>query len=305
MKRLITAAALLAGGMLSTLDAQVYINVPPAQYESSASFQIEKAGADKGVALPVVSLNSLTDYSPIAQVPKAGLLVYNDRITETLEQGYYYWAVTPSPHWESIGGINNRFTIIQNVDPGILGYAPAGTGSNAPASFPIGNTTATKTQCLKWEQNVGGNGHTYCGYKTSDASGQSFASAYEAIKNIGGYMVTITAGREWNFVRNNILNNTANPLNDPIWIGYTSVKTPGNPERYRWITNETWRSNWDNNASVQSFFAPNNPAPAGNGRCNLIAGSAFDANRLWYTADCYFTDFSGVNINHLIVEFNQ
>ncbi|MFC3158532.1 hypothetical protein ACFOEQ_08325 [Chryseobacterium arachidis] len=88
----------------------------------------------------------------------------------------------------------------------------------------------------------------------SDNSGKDFGTVFNALKSLNGYIVTITAAPEWDFVKTNILNNSTNALNTPAWIGYTSVKTPGNSERYRWITNETWRSNWGNNASVQSFL---------------------------------------------------
>ncbi|GAA5084242.1 hypothetical protein GCM10023210_03880 [Chryseobacterium ginsengisoli] len=296
----------LAGGMLfSQAYAQIFLNVPDAEHENSAYFQVGKMNANKGVAMPIVSLTSLTDYSPIVQTPKPGLLVYNNTISETLEQGYYYWSTINTPHWEKIGGVENKFTIIQNVDPNILGYSPTGIGSNAPATFSVGSSTASKTTCSKWELNAGGNGHVYCGYKVSDASGKDFGTVFNALKNLNGYIVTITSAPEWDFIKTNILNYSGNTLTTAAWIGYTSVKTPGNSERYRWITNETWRSNWGNSASVQSFFAANNPGNAANGQCNMISGAANNANREWYSSACSSTALSGANISSIIVEFNQ
>ncbi|WP_415326280.1 lectin-like protein [Chryseobacterium sp. MMS23-Vi53] len=305
MKKILMSFALIGSVVFSVADAQIFVNVPNTEQEISAYFQVGKMNANKGVGMPIVSLNSLTDYNPIVQTPKPGLLVYNTRISETLEQGYYYWSATGTPHWEKIGGVENKFTIIQNVDPNILGYSPTGTGANAPTTITVGSSTATKATCVKWELNAGGNGHVYCGYKMSDNSGKDFGTVFNALKSLNGYIVTITAAPEWDFVKTNILNNSTNALNTPAWIGYTSVKTPGNSERYRWITNETWRSNWGNNASVQSFFAANNPVAAANGQCNMIAGSSYNANREWYSSACNGTALSGANVSSIIVEFNQ
>ncbi|MFC3158533.1 hypothetical protein ACFOEQ_08330 [Chryseobacterium arachidis] len=48
-----------------------------------------------------------------------------------------------------IGGVENKFTIIQNVDPNILGYSPTGIGANAPTTITVGSSTATKATCVK------------------------------------------------------------------------------------------------------------------------------------------------------------
>lgn len=304
MKKIIFIVLLSLLGNSSFLKSQVYVNVPNvAEHEVSADFQVDPVNTKKGVALPLVELTSIDSYSPIVQQPKPGLLVYNITINEQLTKGYYYWATTPTPHWEKMGGTVSKYTILQDIDENILGYSPTALGASAPSAITIGGSTATKTRCMKWELSAGGNGHTYCGYTI--AAAKDFTTTFNAIKAMNAYMVTITSDSEWDFVKTNIINYTTTPLNNPIWIGYVSLATPGNAQKYRWITNETWSNNWGNTSSVQATFASGNPAAATSGRCSLIAGNAYNANRQWYSAACTNTAFQGANINHVIVEFNQ
>lgn len=283
-------------------NAQVYINVPnEADRETSASFQIEPANSHKGVTIPAIALTSKTNYTPIVVEPKTGLLVYNTTKNENIDVGYYYWDTNATPHWEKIGGIAEKFTILQNIDKNVLGYNPTGVGSSSPATITVSGSNATKTVCKKWELSDNGNGHTYCAYTLTN--GKTFSDVYNAAKAAGGYMVTLTSAGEWNFVKSNIID--ASSLNNPIWIGYTALKTPGNSYAYRWITNETWRNNWGNAATSQSFFAANNPVAAASGLCSIISGKTYDADRKWYGTTCNSTAFQSASINTIIIEFNQ
>lgn len=288
---------------LSLTQAQVYVNVPNTEdQEASASFQVETQNAKKGVALPSVALTSIDSYQPIVMEPKPGLLVYNTTVDESLDAGYYYWDLTPNPHWERMGGTVDKYTILQNIDEDILGYSPTGTGATATPSIPaVGNTSYDKASCVKWELSDGGNGHSYCTYNYSDAAnGKDFQTFFNAAKTANGYLLTVTSTAEWNFVKNNVLNN----VSSPVWLGYVAMKTPGNDYKYRWITNETWRNNWSNNASTQSAFANGQPQPAYPGRCTVISSNT-NANREWFTNDCDQPKYGNIAINKLIIEFNQ
>jgi len=197
--------------------------------------------------------------------------------------------------------MEKHFIILQNVNELILGYKPSGSGSTSPQTITVGGITATKEHCVKWEMGKGGNGHSYCGYKVPTGQNLDFAQAFNFAQAAKGYMITLTSTEEWDFVKKEVILGTR-PLNGPIWIGYTALKTPGNPYEYRWITNESWRNNWGNDASTQSFFATNQPAAAGEGLCTLISASG---NREWFSQNCDAKVHSGTNINSFIIEFDQ
>ncbi len=141
---------------------------------------------------------------------------------------------------------------------------------------------------------------------------------FGAAKSLDAYILTVTSSNEWNFVKENLVKN----VTSPIWLGYATVRTPGNPYKYRWITGETWNNSWGNSASVQAVFAPGNPKSTVDyyganpyvgdyesknaaGLCALISGSAYNQNRLWYSAGCDSKNFESAEIKQIIVEFNQ
>lgn len=284
-------------------QAQVYINVPTEDEDPSAELQID--ADNKGIVLSSVNLidKNLTD--PIVTIPQDGLLVYNANLTGKVDPGYYYWSETDQ-EWKKLGGIVEKGTIIQNINKEFLGYDPTGIGANAPNSFNFSNGgTATKQRCMKWEISNGGNGHTYCAYTASET--KDFERTFNAVRNIGGYIVTIVSDAEWDFVKNNVINDASNMggtiLNNSIWLGYVKLQTPGNlMPKYRWITDETWENNWSNNASTQSHFLPNEPQAAStnaNPRCTMVSSLSQNANRLWTSQVCTALT------SHIIVEFNQ
>lgn len=316
MKNLVNIILLL---FVTISNAQLYINVEQANQISSADLQLDSN--NKGIGMPILNLVSVNDYSPIRELPKDGLLVYNNNVTDDLQIGYYYWRSLPTAHWEKVGGERSRNTIIQNVNEYVLGYNPNGLGANAPASIDVidGNNNSgiyNKTRCIKWDKADGGNGHTYCGYKSNNTT-RSFEHVYNATRKIGGYIVTVTSDAEWNFVKNNIMYDGLFRGGDNLlgysWLGYTSVATPGNRvKEYMWITGETWDSNWGNVSSTQSHFAnvANNPEPAtvNYSRCTVIGSTGNDAqysnsnpNREWFTRPCS----TGQGVINIIVEFNQ
>lgn len=283
--------------------AQVYINVSPENEDPSAELQVD--ATDKGIVLSSVHLVDKDLKDPIDSTPKDGLLVYNSNLTAKVDPGYYFWSEADS-EWKKLGGIVEKKTIIQNINKEFLGYDPTGIGASAPNSFNLPNGgTATKQRCVKWEISNGGNGHTYCAYTSSVT--KDFENSFNAARNIGGYIVTIVSDAEWDFVKNNIINDNSNKggtiLNNSIWLGYVKLQTPGNlTPKYRWITDETWENNWSNNATTQSHFSPNQPQAASdnaNPRCTMISSLNQNANRLWTS------EFCTTLTSHLIVEFNQ
>jgi hypothetical protein len=290
--------------------AQLYINVEQANQINSVDLQLDSN--NKGIGMPIVNLVSVDNYSPIRELPKDGLLVYNNNVTDDLQIGYYYWKSSPSPHWEKAGGENTRSTIIQNIDEYVLGYSPQGNGTSSPSNFTADAGTFAKSRCVKWDIADGGNGHSYCAYTRSNSRAASFEYVYNAARAAGGYIVTITSNAEWDFVKNNViydgLSRGGSNLLDDMYIGYTSVATPGNRvKEYMWITGETWDSNWANSSNTQSQFASialngtANPEPATENysRCSYIAAASVNANRQWYTRSC------STGATNVIIEFNQ
>lgn len=292
-------------GFFGLTNAQVYINVEEENEKSSAILQVD--GTDKGMTFPHVNLVSTTSFAPIEQTPAEGLIVYNPNLTKEIEPGYYYWTNVSPARWVRLGGKDVTGTIIQNIDIDFLGYNPTGVGASAPNTFSLnGGGTATKERCAKWEKVNGGNDHTYCAYTAS--TNKDFNSTFQSIKNINGYMVTITSKKEWDFVRNNVINDGKSlggtNLNQAIWLGYVKFATPGNlTHKYHWITNESWENNWSNNATVQHNFDTNQPDSAAsntNSVCTYIQTSS-SSSRLWRSQACTSTS----NMTNLIVEFNQ
>lgn len=280
---------------------QVYVNVEESNEEPSAIFQVD--GDSQGFGVPEIFLISIDSSLPISGTPAEGLLVYNPNLTKDIEPGYYYWVLTPIPHWERVGGLNEKGTIIQNIDEVFLGYNPTGIGSSAPATVD----DATQQRCAKWEINDGGNGHVYCAYTATTSKG--FHSTYELAKSVGGYVVTVVSDAEWRFVKDNVMNDGlglgGTILSNNIWLGYTKISTPGNPTpKYQFITGESWENRWSNNATTQSHFALGEPQLATDNEdtvCTFITRTAIDSQRLWRSEDCSNT----ANMNHIIIEFNQ
>lgn len=68
--------------------SQVGINTP--NPDPSAALDIVAKASDKGVLIPRVPLQSITDVSTVPN-PAVSLLVYNTTVNSGITKGYYYW----------------------------------------------------------------------------------------------------------------------------------------------------------------------------------------------------------------------
>lgn len=302
MKNIYLFLSLFLFGMTS---AQVQINVPKGSEEMSADLQLD--ASNQGVILPRVALSSTTVSSPVSN-PKEGIMVFNTQTVGDVTPGYYYWKLSPTPHWVSMG-LTSTNTIIQLVDENILGYNPTAAGSTAPSIISFDGNTATKQRCKKWEKTAGGNGHSYCAYTIDKVT--DFGTAFNMAQSTNGYLLTVTSQNEWAFVLDNIINDGlglgGSVLNQKIWIGYVKVRRPGNNSwvnKYEFITGETWDMFWANSASTQDHFATGQPVDATTdiiSKCSYIASSVTNSSRLWYSDTCSTT----TNYTNLIIEFTN
>lgn len=307
------------------LTAQVHLNVAPGDEEASAILQID--AIDKGVSLPNVALISTTDNETIPS-PKDGLLVYNVNTVNDVVPGFYY---RYNNSWQPVGKINDTYILQQQIDLDVLGYTPSNTGITADNS--TGNISGSgsgegdlftevryvKLGCVKWEESVGGNGHTYCAYSRQEKpligsfsnNGGDWNSAYNFARTRGGYLVTITSDAEKNWIQTNVI--TPKSLTSDIWIGYNKYKSryiplAGNNEdapfathRYKWITGEKWSVNWENTsgAVVQHNFSSGQPSIVNTNGCAYISSGG---TRQWDDRACTTAD---ANTHHIIVEFQD
>ncbi len=131
-------------------SAQVTLNVDEQNIEASADFQIYSQ--DKGFAMPQIALTTLISYSPITTQPIDGLVVYNTTNNTELSSGLYFWS---NNKWNRMGIVEEKSTIIQNVNEEYLGYKLATTAATPPTNLE----NAQLTSCAKWEVKDGGNGH--------------------------------------------------------------------------------------------------------------------------------------------------
>ncbi len=151
--------------------------------------------------------------------------------------GYYYF---DGNVWNGMGAQSTTTTLSVSsvIDPNILGYVPSTTATaanNAPATLTVNGITCTRTGTTTY------NGHSYAAYSAS-ASGISWYNAYNAAKNMGGYLATFTNDAEWQHVETDLLNVAA--FNTQYaWIGFAKFSwfagtalTP-DPEE-KWITGE-------------------------------------------------------------------
>ncbi|MAP81070.1 MAG: hypothetical protein CL526_08270, partial [Aequorivita sp.] len=113
MKKLLHLLIFISGNFLF---AQVGIGTDM----PNPSTQLEVKSTDRGILIPQVPLNSITDQTTITAGNIESLLVYNVSTTATITPGYYYWYqdkwnrfLTDLPnyivYWDVI---NNQFTYI-------------------------------------------------------------------------------------------------------------------------------------------------------------------------------------------------
>ncbi|WPO84150.1 hypothetical protein SD427_07390 [Chryseobacterium sp. JJR-5R] len=189
--------------------------------------QIKNAGskytaAQTGAIVYVTSIPSAAD-TKTANITSAGCYYFDGSI------------------WRSLGTVTNTTVISYStsVDSNILGYTPSktATASSAPATISIGSNTYTKQGAVNYTVN----GHTYAAYSGSGTL--SWFDAYNASKNMGGYLATYTTDAEWEYIEQNLLTNHVAFDTQRTWMGFVKFSweagaalTP-DPEE-KWITGE-------------------------------------------------------------------
>lgn len=311
--------ALLSILISSWSFAQVQVNVLEGFEEVSALLQLD--ANDKGVSFPNVALTQTTDLETVLN-PVDGLLVYNINLQNDVSPGFYFHY---DQEWHPIGKIEDFYIFRQPIDKDVLGYHPDNTGITADNTPDIiyGNSTSTRWRtlgCETWPVSEGGNGNTYCAYRSvSNSAGTSnrnhnWEQAFDFAESRGGYLLTLTSDAERDWVMQNIVANKG--LSNNIWLGYRSFQsmyiplagndndyhngTNFNRHRYKWITNEKWVTDWSepNNATVQHNFTTNtsNRPHIGESMCAIIQNSG-----VWTTRSCATTTLT----RHIIVEFQD
>ena len=199
MKNIMTLAVLFIS---LSLFAQVGINTtsPYATLEIKAKSPGTKP---EGLLIPKLSGTDIQN-GPYG-TNQTGTLVYataaptapNTVTAEITEPGFYYFNGTI---WKKINSSGSTISYTTIADPNILGYVPSNTATasvNAPATLTIGSGTATR-------QGTGSfGGHTYASYSTSASI--TWYQAYNAAKNMGGYLAVFTSDTEWQYVETNLL----------------------------------------------------------------------------------------------------
>ena len=311
MKNFYLVICTMAFSISMSAQVQITNNPTPPAIASSAMLQLD--AADKGVSLPNVALLSTTDATTII-TPKDGLLIYNTNTVADVTPGYYY---RYNNAWQPLGKISDSYIFQQKIDLELLGYVPSNVGiilDNVPGTINSGGATWTKRGCVKWVAAVGGNGHTYCTYRSS--ADRNWAQAFSFAQARGGYLVTITSDTERNWLKTNIMDpTTGKDLSSNIWLGYNKYQSryiplagnnndlPFDRYRYKWITGEKWVVNWEvpTGATVQNNFAPGQPSIINSNGAAFIISSAGSAARQWDDRD----GITSTGATDVIIEFQD
>lgn len=283
---------------------------------------------NQGVVFPNVMLTDASIEAPVINPNGTnlaiGTIVYNTNTAGTtpnnVSPGYYYWNGT---RWQSFSQISISNTSISTlIDPNILGYIPSYTATastSAPPSLSIGSGTYNLI-------NTGVNpitGHTYACYAApavTTANNISWFDAYNAAKNMGGYLATFTTDAEWQYVETNLL---SAPIFDTTraWIGMCKFSwfaggalTPD--PTMKWITGEQplhdYSAGGVQAVRLVNWFAngePNNNFGT-EGFCHTYQRNAYTKTYNGYTSTHLWNDLPAstiinVNVTGFIVEFEQ
>jgi hypothetical protein len=237
MKQLITTAVLLIN---ITAFAQVGINTttPNATLDIKAK---TTDGKPQGLIFPQLSGTEIQNRTYGSN--HVGTIIYataapsapNTVTAEITEPGFYYFNGTK---WKKINSSGSTISYTTIADPNILGYVPSITATasvDAPATLTVGSATATRRGTGTF------GGHTYASYSTSGAV--TWYQAYNAAKNMGGYLAVFTSDAEWQYVETNLLTAYTIFNTNGAWIGMArfswfagSALIP-DPE-VKWITGE-------------------------------------------------------------------
>lgn len=285
---------------------------------------------NQGVVFPKVALTDTSIQAPVINPNGVnlaiGTIVYNTSTAGVLPNnvlpGYYFWN---GNKWQSLSQISISNTSISTiVDPNILGYIPSTTATasvNAPLSLSIGTGTYSLI-------NTGvnpSNGHSYACYAAPLAitsNNVTWFDAYNAAKNMGGYLATFTSDNEWQYVETNLLSATIfNSTN--AWIGmckfswYAGSALAPDPTM-KWITGEQPSHDYSAGgiAAVRliNWFAsgePNNGAGGTEGFVHTYAKNSvtpytyngYTSSHLWN--DVPSNNSSSLKVRGFIVEFEQ
>ncbi|GEN75637.1 hypothetical protein [Chryseobacterium hagamense] len=264
--------------------------------------QIKNAGnqyaaAQTGAMVYVTSVPSSTD-TKTADITAPGCYYFNGSV------------------WKSMGKSVNTTVISYSttVDPNILGYIPSktATAASAPQTVSAGGHTYTKVASISYSSN----GHSYTAYSGSTAI--SWFDAYNAAKNMGGYLATFASDAEWQYVEQNLLNNSVFNT-QKAWIGfvkfswYAGAALTPDPEE-KWISGEQpvhdYSAGGTNAVKKSGWFANGEPNNAGSGEGFVHTyekNAAGTKTYNGYTSYHLWNDFPANNgyVNAFIIEFQQ
>lgn len=285
---------------------------------------------NQGVVFPKVMLTDASIEAPVIN-PNGpnlaiGTVVYNLNTAGTppnnVSPGFYFWN---GNKWQSLSQVSISNTSISTiVDPNILGYIPSSTATastNAPSTLSIGTGTYNLI-------NIGtnpGNGHSYACYAAPSAITSNeitWFAAYNAAKNMGGYLATFTTDAEWQYVETNLLSATIFNTTK-AWIGMCKFSWFAGPALspdpiMKWITGEQPYHDYSagGTAAVRltNWFSngePNNGAGGTEGFVHTYErNSGNTKNYNGYTSTHLWNDVPSNNsaslkIRGFIVEFQQ
>jgi len=272
-KNLLLAAFLSVNLSISLVKAQVGINTNAPKATLDVAPKNTDGSTAEGVIAPRLTGNQLTAADSRYTSAHAGIIVYatsapsvsTTKTANITAPGYYYF---DGSVWKGMGAQNTTTTlsISSVIDPNILGYVPSNTATaanNAPSTVTVNGVTATRTGTFIY------NGHSYAAYSAS-AAGITWYNAYDACKNMGGYLATFTTDEEWKQIETNLLNAAAFD-SQQAWIGFAKyswfagVALTPDPEE-KWITGEqplhdysaggtsaVRKSNWFNSGEPNNF----------------------------------------------------
>ncbi|MDQ1162417.1 hypothetical protein QE422_002785 [Chryseobacterium sp. SORGH_AS 447] len=242
MKRNLLLAALLSA---SFAYAQVGINTVTPRATLDVAPKNTDGTTAEGVIAPRLTGNQLSAADSKYTAAHTGVIVYatsapstsTTKTANVTAPGYYYF---DGSIWRGMGAQSTTTTlsISSAIDPNILGYVPSNTATangNAPTTLTVNGVTATRTGITSY------NGHSYAAYSAS-ATGITWYDAYNACKNMGGYLATFTTDEEWKKVETDLLSAAAFDTQQ-AWIGFAKfswfagVALTPDPEE-KWITGE-------------------------------------------------------------------
>jgi hypothetical protein len=318
MKNIITLAVSLFS---LTIFAQVGINnnTPKATLDITA--QTTNGSKPEGLLPPRLTGDQIKAGDAQYTAAQAGTIVFatsaasptTTKTSKITEAGFYYFTGSV---WERISSTASTVSYTTIVDPNILGYVPSTTATasvDAPATLTVGAATATKISAGTF------GGHTYATYSTNATI--TWYEAYNAAKNMGGYLATFTNDSEWQFVETNLLTPFTIFNTNNAWIGMAkfswfagTAMTP-DPE-LKWITGELpyhnysaggtaaiRKSNWfasgqpDNSSNTEGFIHIRSKNAG-----STITYSGYTSTHVWndVPANSPFSPIQG-----FIVEFQQ